>query len=362
MAAPTVISPGSAGRSRTALTSLLAVVLVLLVTFLGTGRADATAYSGTLAPIAFGGALDMNGDGSGDASDNAQAFFGDTDILGGYIDCDGWGILAADVNAGSVGDGSIDASDVCVLRAYDGSADGLFIWVENGAMTWISDTFATPDKRAIPDGWPVPAIFTNVATPTSTSVAAADFAWQALAGKVDSNGSGAIDSDDCTIDVIGGIDVLGSALACAGTVSSIYNGYVDLNDDLLITASDTCVNGCFLGRNVTRGLVQLETPSLGTPGAQGIPGVNGVSGRTSVSVTSSSNSLDKGVTATCPSSKVVVGGGYRLSSPTPANLRSLVVTKNFASASDAWTARAVEGSPVAGNWSITVTAICATAA
>jgi hypothetical protein len=216
--------------------------------------AGAAPFSGGFGPTIVSQKADLNGDGVVTGRDDANAFYGDTSIIDGQLDCNAWGATA---NAGTAGDGVITSADDCSLVGYDGTLDGVTIHVVDGAFQ-------------VADG-PLPVVF-NAADPSNPSVAASDFAWSTIGGRVDSNGSGTITGDDCTFGLIGqtvdvglgdatdGADVLGNpgANECgfATPPNTADNGLVDLNSDTVITSADTCTNGCFFGHNVTLGQVQ----------------------------------------------------------------------------------------------------------
>jgi Ca2+-binding RTX toxin-like protein len=231
------------------------------------GPASAAPYSGGLSPTVFGGRADLNGDNEVTGRDDSNAFYGDTAIIDGMLDCDAWGVGPGNENDGSAGDGVINGSDDCTLIGVDGTLDGVTIDVVDGEFQ-VSDGV-------------LPTVF-NAADPTNTSVVASDFAWSTINGRVDSNGNGTINFNDCAFGVIGlavdaglgdptdGADILGNDLAetnpCgfATSPASANNGLVDLNSDGLINGADTCAN-CFLGHNVTLGVVQVESTPLVTP-------------------------------------------------------------------------------------------------
>src|SRR5256885_12324695 len=142
----------------------VASVVLLAAMFLGGGPATASALTGGVSPTIFGNLADLNGDGVANGSDDSTAFYGDTSIIDGALDCDAW----AAINAGTAGDGVINGSDDCTLVGYDGTSDGVTIDVVDGQ-------FATADGSAIPDGWPLPTVF-DAADPSNPSVVAADFA------------------------------------------------------------------------------------------------------------------------------------------------------------------------------------------
>jgi IPT/TIG domain len=238
------------------------VVMGTLVAFqalalVGARTASATAFSGGFSPKIISGGADLNGDGVANGRDDSNAFFGDTDIIDGKLDCNAWG---ATKNAGTAGNLAIDGSDDCSLVAYDGTSDGVTITVTDGAFSW-------------PTGTALPTVY-NAGDPTNPGVFAADFAWSTIGGKVDSNGDESITGADCAFGLIGqtvdvglgdatdGADVLGNpgANECdfSSAPATADNGKVDLNSDVNITGSDTCTNGCFFGHNVTMGLVQVE--------------------------------------------------------------------------------------------------------
>ena len=197
-----------------------------------------------LSPKIFGGLADLNGD-SSDA-DNGQVFYGDTDIIGGKLDCDDWKNQTPPQNAGTAGDGSITADDDCTLVGVDGTADGVTVEVVDGS-------FSTIDGAAIANGTALPALFKFPAV-ASTTVAAADFGWSTQFGRVDADGDGdATTGDDCSVNIVNSYDVLGSV--CQGFTIPQGNGLVDLNDDGKITAADSCSTGCFLGHKVSSGFV-----------------------------------------------------------------------------------------------------------
>jgi Ca2+-binding RTX toxin-like protein len=228
--------------------------------------AGATAFSGGFSPTIVSGKADLNGDGVVNGRDDANAFYGDTHIIDGQLDCDAWGPIA---NAGTAGDGAIGGADDCSLVGYDGTPDGVTIDVVNGAFQ-------------VANG-PLPTVF-NAGDPSNPDVGASDFAWSTIDGRVDSNGNEAIDGGDCHFGLIGaamdsglgdatdGADILGNpgANECgfASPPNTANNGLVDLNSDTLITSSDSCTDRCFFGHDVTLGKVQAPPEC---PGYQGDP-------------------------------------------------------------------------------------------
>jgi hypothetical protein len=229
--------------------SLIAFSAVLILA----GPAAAAPFTGGLSPTVIDGLLDLNGDNEVTGADDSNAFYGDTAIVNGGLDCDAW----SDVNGGEAGDGVIDANDDCTMLAYDGTVDGVTITVTDGSVVW-------------PDG-PFPTVFPDPSDPDNPGVLESNFAWSTINGLVDSNGDETIDANDCSFDVVGTADILGNTVGntnpCgfANPPDAADNGKVDLNSDGDITAADTCSDGCFLGHSVTLGVVQAEGATVTTP-------------------------------------------------------------------------------------------------
>ena len=245
---------GRAARRRAALVGVLSV-LVLCVQLTSAGAAP---LSGGFSPTIIGERADLNGDGVVNGRDDSNAFYGDTSIIDGQLDCNAW----ASPNDGTAGNGAIAANDDCTLIGVDGTADGVTIEVSGGE-------FQVANGR-------LPDVF-NAGDPDNPDVGDSDFAWSAIGGKVDSNGNEAIGGDDCHFGLIGqtvdaglgdatdGADVLGNpgANECGFVTppAGANNGFVDLNSDTLITAlGDSCA-GCFFGLDLVAGLVQGPAPS-----------------------------------------------------------------------------------------------------
>lgn len=234
----------------------------------GVTPAIAAPFSGGFSPTIYTSLADLNGDGVADGADDSNALYGDAAIIDGALDCDAW---AAD-NDGALGDGTIDANDDCTLIGVDGTLDGVTIDVVDGE-------FATADGAPIVDGTALPTVF-NAADPDDPSVAASDFAWSAIAGRVDSSGDETIDGDDCSFDLVGDVDILGNpgANECgfATPPDEADNGLVDLNEDQAITDDDTCIDGCFFGLDVIQGFVtDSDCTIIGTSGADILGGTAG---------------------------------------------------------------------------------------
>lgn len=227
--------------------------------------AAAAPLTGGFSPTIVSGEADLNGDGVANGRDDANAFYGDTHIIDGSLDCDAWGPIA---NAGDPGDETIDGSDDCSLVGYDGTLDGVTIDVVDGAFEAANG--------------PLPTVF-NAADPDNPDIGASDFAWSAIDGRVDANGDEMIDGEDCHFGLIGqavdaglgdptdGADTLGNPglneCGFASPPNTADNGLVDRNSDADITAADSCANGCFFGLDVTLGKVQEQE----CPGREGDP-------------------------------------------------------------------------------------------
>jgi hypothetical protein len=243
-----------AGTLRRHLSTLGVMSLIAFsAQFLLAGPAAAQPFTGGLSPTVIDGRADLNGDNEVTAADDSNAFYGDTAIIDGALDCNAWLLVP---NDGSAGDGVIDALDDCILIGYDGTIDGVQILVANGEFQ-------------VADG-PLPTVF-NASDPDNPDVGDADFAWSTINGLVDANGDETIDANDCSFDVVGTADILGNTVGntnpCgfANPPDAADNGKVDLNSDGEITVADTCTDGCFLGHNVTLGVVQVEGAAVVTP-------------------------------------------------------------------------------------------------
>jgi hypothetical protein len=207
--------------------------------------------TGGFSPTIVGQGADVNGNGIVNTADDANAFYGDTSIIDGKLDCDAWGVAA---NDGGQGDGAITNADDCSLIGYDGTPDGVTIEVMNGLFQ-------------VGDG-PLPTVF-NAGEPNNPDIGDSDFAWSAIDGRVDSNGNEAIDSNDCHVGVVDSIDVLsndaGNSNPCgfASSPNTSANGLLDFDNNQAINALDSCSNGCFFGLDVASGKVQeVECPGF----------------------------------------------------------------------------------------------------
>ena len=103
--------------------------------------------------------------------------------------------------------------------------------------------------------------------------------------------------------------------------------------------------------------------SIGAVGPAGSPGRTGPTGPVGVSAeqlvtadTSTNSNTVKSQSVSCPSGKKVVGGGAAVNTTS----NSLAITRSSpASDLSGWTAEAQETSAFAGNWRVTVYAVCA---
>jgi len=251
---------GGRGR-RYGAVGVLSLTLLALQLLLA-AQAGATPYTGGFSPTIFDGGADLNGDAEITGRDDSNAFYGDTHIIDGMLDCDAW----TTENDGTGGDGVIDGNDDCQLRGYDGTTNGVLIDVIDGSFD-------------VPDG-PLPTVF-NASDPDNPDIGDSNFAWSAINGRVDSNGNETITANDCHFGLVGvtidaglgdptnGYDILGNTQAntnpCgfADPPPASANGRVDLNSDGQATAADTCTNGCFFRHNVDNGVVQVEGAATG---------------------------------------------------------------------------------------------------
>jgi Ca2+-binding RTX toxin-like protein len=274
-------------RPRTACGRLAILGVLFLMAFYAqlvlAAPASAGALTGGFSPTVISGGADLNGDGAVTGRDDASEFYGATSIIDGKLDCNNWG---AQPNDGTAGDLAITGADDCSLVGYDGTADGVTIDVVAGVFQ-------------VANG-PLPTVF-NATNPESPDVGDSDFAWSAIDGRVDSNGSETITGDDCHFGLVGktndiglgdaadGADILGNpgANECGFVTppNTAHNGLVDLNDDARRTSADSCSNRCFFGHNVALGKVQeLECPGyegdprndvIGTSGPDTLVGTGG---------------------------------------------------------------------------------------
>jgi Ca2+-binding RTX toxin-like protein len=229
------------------------------------GPAAAAPYTGGFSPTIIGQLADLNGDNAVTGRDDSNAFFGDSAIIDGGLDCDEWTTANDGTDTASPPEppDTIDINDDCTLVGVDGTSDGVTIQVVDGAFQWSG---------------PLPFVF-NAGDPDNPDVGDSDFAWSTIVGRVDSNGNETIDANDCHFGLIGetadvglgeptdGADILSNTglntNPCGFTPApaAANNGLVDLNSDSNITAADSCTNGCFFRHNVELGVVQALAPA-----------------------------------------------------------------------------------------------------
>lgn len=248
------------GTSRRQLAAIAALLLAAFWIQLTTASpAQAANFTGTFGPTIVSELADLNGDGVVDGMDDSNEFYGSTSIIDGGLDCNAW---TAD-NDGAAGDLTIDGNDDCTLIGFDGTPDGVTIEVVDGRFQVL-------------DG-PLPHVF-NATDPDNPSVVDSNFAWQTINGRVDSNGNGQVNANDCHIGIIGtsdtaglgpftsGVHILGDT-ADPGTnpcgfgvdPANADDGRVDLNGDIATTTADSC-DGCFFGLDLVEGFVQEPEP------------------------------------------------------------------------------------------------------
>ena len=241
-----------------ALPAALAILALLVAQLMLAAPVAGAPLTGGFSPKIISGLADLNGDAVVDGSDDATAFYGDTSIIDGQLDCDVWGSTA---NDGGQGSGTIDASDDCTLVGYDGTADGVTIAVVDGVFQVVDGA--------------LPTVF-NAADPDNPDVGDADFAWSTINGRVDSNGNESIDAQDCAVG-IAGYDILSNdgsnPCGFAQAPNPADNGLVDLNRDQQITIADSCANDCFFNHDVAFGEVQAipGPPAPKCPGYESDP-------------------------------------------------------------------------------------------
>ena len=103
----------------------------------------------------------------------------------------------------------------------------------------------------------------------------------------------------------------------------------------------------------------------GTPGTPGTPGAPGVSGYTTVPATSDPQSDTEEITnASCGIGKTVLGGGYVIDTAAAADAGKVFATASSPLNSNTWQvhAQVVAGATLAGTWTVTAVATCATVA
>jgi hypothetical protein len=117
-----------AARRRVAALGVFAL-MAFSVQLMLAGPAAAAPYDGGFSPTIVGGRADLNGNAVVNGRDDSNAFYGDTHIIDGGLDCNAW----TTPNDGALGDGLINASDNSTLVGVDGTPDGITINVVSGS-------------------------------------------------------------------------------------------------------------------------------------------------------------------------------------------------------------------------------------
>ncbi len=105
---------------------------------------------------------------------------------------------------------------------------------------------------------------------------------------------------------------------------------------------------------------QIPAGATGPAGPAGPAGPPGVSGLERVEVTSvTSSAITRTASIACPAGKRLLGGGARLNG---SFLDNVAIQLSYPGDDNTYVARAAEVATNAGNWSLTVFAICAVAA
>jgi hypothetical protein len=266
------------------LISMAITVAVAMAVWIPT--ASAAAFTGLVSPTIFGGLADLNGSGTITSADSWTAFYGDTDVIGGALDCDAW----TAPNDGADGDGLINGDDDCTLIGVDGTADGVTITVTDGH-------FVEADGVLIPNGFRLPAVF-NASDPDNSSVVASDFAWQVLDGRVDANGNSIIDAGDCSVSIVNGWNILGPECGFNPPTALADAGLIDVNGDFVITAADDSASG-FFGLAVVDGFVQAPVGGGGGGGGGGLVTISPTGGPVGTLVTITGSGLTGATVTVC---------------------------------------------------------------
>ena len=108
------------------------------------------------------------------------------------------------------------------------------------------------------------------------------------------------------------------------------------------------------------------TGPSGPSGPSGAPGAPGVSGYTTATPSTSTDQSDGSdtETATCPTGKTVLGGGFAINTSDPGDSNKVFATSSFPFGSGTWVVHAEVASgatPLVGTWTLTALATCATA-
>jgi hypothetical protein len=154
--------------------------------------------------------------------------------------------------------------------------------------------------------------------------------------------------------------VLGVSLASLGSVMATSGVIIAcIKKDGSIVNIVSSASSC--GKNETAISWNITGPPgpAGPTGAQGPQGPAGVSGYQLMSSThTATNSVTFAYTLSCPSGKMVLGGGYWMSSPDPANYPVYVVRNSPTGDGTGWYV-ILDGVSAVPSWSVEVWAVCA---
>ncbi len=264
--------------------SVLVAVLLAFTFLMSIPPAGAAPFTGGVSPTIYGLRADLNGSGTVNGADDSNAFYGDTSIIDGMLDCDAWGTCLPYPTTGP-------RATVRSRRPTTARSSASTERPAASRSGWLTACSRPPTERRSRTGRSLPMTY-NATTPDDPSVPDSDFGWSTIGGRVDSNGNGAIDGDDGTFGLIGntvdvglgdptdGADVLASCIGIAicfarhtpdrVLIGMSIDGLVDLNSDGLITLADTCSH-CFFGRDLASGFVDLPGGGGGGGGGGGTP-------------------------------------------------------------------------------------------
>jgi hypothetical protein len=152
----------------------------------------------------------------------------------------------------------------------------------------------------------------------------------------------------------------GTSIAAVSQIPRASVGTPQLRDNAVTSAkirSSTITSADVRNNSLLRADFRRGQLPAGPAGPQGPAGV---SGREQVSAESpQSSAAPKNVTVTCPTGKVVIGGGVEVSGPGRARV---TVTENKPSGDNVWEAEAFEAVGTQAAWKVVVHALCATVA
>lgn len=152
----------------------------------------------------------------------------------------------------------------------------------------------------------------------------------------------------------------GTSIAAVSQVPRASVGTPQLRDNAVTSAkirTSTITTADVRNNSLLRADFRRGQLPAGPAGPAGPPGI---SAREQVSAESpQSSAAPKNVTVTCPTGKLVIGGGVELSGPGRARV---TVTENKPSGTNAWEAEAFEAVATGAAWKVVVHALCANVA